>query len=148
MSGIEGTEREGEHERVLGGVNFGRVAAVWLVLVAVESVNGTVRTLWIAPRVGDFRARQIGAFTASLLIVAIACWFSNWMRLRGVREQLQAGLLWVALMLGFELLFGHYVFGMTWAKLAQDYDLLHGGLLPLGFVVLMLAPWIGARVRA
>jgi hypothetical protein len=39
--------------------------AVWLLIVVGESVNGTLRMLLLAPRVGDFRARQFGVFTGA-----------------------------------------------------------------------------------
>ena len=38
-----------------------RAAAVWLLLMAAEVVHGTVRTLWVAPHVGDFRATRSAA---------------------------------------------------------------------------------------
>lgn len=47
----------------------GRVAArafvVWLVLIAVETVHGILRGLFLVPRAGSFRARQIGVFVDS-----------------------------------------------------------------------------------
>jgi hypothetical protein len=39
--------------------------------MAAEIVHGIARTLWLAPVVGDFRARQIAVFSGSLLILLI-----------------------------------------------------------------------------
>ena len=129
----------------------GRVAArafvVWLVMIAVESVHGILRGLFLVPRVGAFRARQIGAFVASLLIVGIACMFVRWIGATGTKALLRVGFLWLVLFTCFELGFGHYVFGLSWEYLSSDYNVLHGGLLPFGFVVLLLSPLIAARVR-
>jgi hypothetical protein len=37
-----------------------------------EILHETVRPLFIVPAVGDFRSRQVGVFTGSLLLVSIA----------------------------------------------------------------------------
>jgi len=47
----------------------------------------------------------------------------------------------------FELGFGHFVFGRSWESLGSDFDVLHGGLLPLGLLILTLSPLIATRLR-
>jgi hypothetical protein len=54
---------------------------------------------------------------------------------------------WLVLMLGFEMVFGRYVVHAPWSRIASDYNLLQGGLLPIGFLVLAAAPLIAAKVR-
>ena len=49
-----------------------RAMLVWLILIAVEFVRGILRALFLVPVVGDFRARQIGVSTGSILILAVA----------------------------------------------------------------------------
>jgi len=49
--------------------------------------------------------------------------------------------------LAFEVLFGRFVVGVSWERLAADYNLLEGGLLPIGMLILMLSPLIAARLR-
>jgi len=56
--------------------------------------------------------------------------------------------LWLFLTLAFEFSFGHYIVGRSWADLASDYDLRHGGLLAVGMAALMLSPVIVARLRS
>jgi hypothetical protein len=51
--------------------------APWLVLIGVEFINGTLRTIFLAPRVGDFQARQIGVFTGTFLILVVAYCLSD-----------------------------------------------------------------------
>ena len=63
-----------------GGFLILRGVAVWLIIMAVEMVHGIARTLWLAPIVGDFRARQIAVFTGSALILAVAVLFIRWMK--------------------------------------------------------------------
>ena len=127
---------------------IGRAVLVWLVLMIVESVHGMLRTLFLAPHTGDFRARQIAVFTGSCLIVGVSYLFVRRLRAEGTRALLLVGLLWVALTVAFDFGFGHVVFGRSWENLASDYNLVHGGLMPIGLVVLLLSPAIAARLRA
>ena len=57
----------------------------------------------------------------------------GWHRLAGV------------LTLGFETASGRYIVHAPWSRIASDYDLPRG--LPIGLVVLSMAPLIAARVR-
>ena len=122
-----------------------RALAVWLVLISVEIVHGTLRTLWLAPHVGDFRSRQIGVFTGSILILVVAYLFARWLHADSTKSLLLIGLTWLALTVCFELGVGRLF--RSWEDLMSDYDILHGGLLPLGLIVLALSPWISARLR-
>jgi hypothetical protein len=57
------------------------------------------------------------------------------------------GALWLLLTLTFELAFGRFVAHASWQRIGSDYDLVHGGLLALGLVMLGLAPIAAAKVR-
>ncbi len=57
------------------------------------------------------------------------------------------GIVWVGLTLAFEILFGRLVTGLSWQRLASDYDPARGGLLAFGMLVLAAAPLIAARIR-
>ncbi len=117
-----------------------RALAVLALIILAETVNGTVRTLAIAPLVGDFTARQIGTFTGCALIGLIAWAARPWLNARSPRAQWAVGALWVAVMLAFELALGRLVAGASWARLVSDYNLAQGGLLGLGMAWLLCAP--------
>ena len=124
-----------------------RAAAVWLLLMAAEVVHGTVRTLWVAPHVGDFRARQVAVASGSALVLLIATATARWLAAGRPATQIAIGLSWVGLTLLFELGIGRFVAGYSWERLAEDYDVLNGGILPFGLAVMAVAPLIGARLR-
>ncbi|MFN7956394.1 MAG: hypothetical protein U0610_32100 [bacterium] len=124
-----------------------RVATVWLGLVVAETAHGIARTLLLAPRVGDVRARQIAVFTGSALILAIAYASIRWIGARSTRELLRVGAAWLVGMLTFEITFGRWVAKQPWERILADYDLAHGGLLPIGMTVLALAPLIADGVH-
>lgn len=126
---------------------FGRSLLVWLVLIGTEIVHGIIRGIFLAPHVGEFRSNQIGVFTGSLIILAIALLSVRWIGASGPFKLLGIGILWTALTLAFEVLFGRFVIGASWERLAADYNVLEGGLLPFGFLVLMLSPLVAGRLH-
>jgi hypothetical protein len=131
----------------MNGARLLRALVVWLVIMGAESIHGALRTIVIAPLVGDFRARQLAVFTGSLLIVAIVAALIRWLRLVTVGSMLAVGLMWVVLTVGFEFLLGRVVVDYSWDRVLSDYNLRRGGLLPIGLVVFALSPLIAAWLR-
>jgi len=126
---------------------LGRALAVWLVIAVAEVLHGILRVALLNRRVGDRRARQIGVFSGSALILVIAWLTAPWLRMATVADALTIGLLWLGLMLGLEVAFGRLVFRASWRRLAADFDFRQGGLLSLGMLVLLLAPLLAAKGR-
>lgn len=124
-----------------------RALALWALLMAAETVHGVVRTLYLVPAIGDFRSRQIGVVTGSLLIVGIVWLLVPWLRAADRRALVAIGLLWVVLTIAFEIVLGRFAFGMPWSRIAEDFDVPAGGLLPFGMAVLGLSPLLAARLR-
>jgi hypothetical protein len=101
----------------------------------------------LVPIVGDWRSRQIGVATGSLLILGVACLTIRWIGARTRGDLIRVGLLWLPLMLGFELAAGRLIAGFPWSRILSDYDLPHGGFMPLGMLVLTASPYLAARIR-
>lgn len=124
-----------------------RALAVWIILILAEILHGILRAVLLVPHVGEFRSNQIGVFTGSLIILAIALLTVRWIGASRQSQLLGVGLMWMALTVSFEILFGRFVVGASWERLASDYNVLQGGLMPFGLAVLVLSPWIAARLR-
>lgn len=124
-----------------------RTLVVWLVIIAAETVHGVLRALFLAPLVGDLRARQIGVAVGSVIIVAIVLAFSRWLGVRSTRRQLGVGLVWVVLTIAFEAGLGTLL-GLSAERMLADYDVRAGGFMVFGLVVMLLSPWIAARVTS
>jgi hypothetical protein len=125
---------------------IGRAVLVWLLMMAIETIHGVLRNRFLAPLVGDLRARQIGVFIGAALILGIAVLLIGWIRPSSVRSLLGIGAMWLGLTLAFEFGLGRAL-GRPWNALLADYDLTRGGFLSIGMVVLALSPWIAARIR-
>ena len=124
-----------------------RAIAVWLIMMAAETIHGIVRAVLLAPRVGDLRARQIAFFTGSAILLGTAYLFINWIGARSVKVLLGIGLLWMVLTLGFEAVVGIYGFGFGWDRIIAEYDPRTGSLMLFGHFVLVSAPLIAFRLR-
>jgi hypothetical protein len=123
-----------------------RAVGIWLTLVAVESIHGVMRRLFLEPQLGDLRARQVSVFTGAALI-ALVFWFTlGWLRPQPVRRWWTLGLLWLASTLAFEMGVGRAT-GMSWDRIASDFDPRRGGLLAFGMLVILVAPRLLAQRR-
>jgi hypothetical protein len=122
-----------------------RALLVWLLLMVVESAHGTLRTLLLAPILGDLPARRLSVLTGAVLILLVTLATIRWLGAKRTGQLLGIGLLWVVLTVVFEIALGRLIMHLDWSRLASDYDLRHGGLMPLGLLFMLLAPNIAAR---
>jgi hypothetical protein len=120
---------------------------VWLLIMAAEFVHGIARMMLLQPYLGDVRARQVAVFTGSVIILAVALVCVRWIGAVTTRELLGVGVIWLVLTVAFEILFGRLVMGYSWLRIGSDYNLIEGGLLPIGLVVLTLSPLLAAHLR-
>lgn len=73
------------------------------------------------------------------LVIVYIC--EPWMARRSFADGLRLGLLWVVLTLAFEWNFGRYVVGRLWESIAAEYNLSHGGGMPVGLAIFAMTPW-------
>ena len=121
--------------------------ALWCLIIASESVNGSFREIALKPWLGAALAKQVSFATATLLVLFIAWLFAPWLRATSTRAQLRVGAMWAILTFAFEaaLAFG---MGLSMAAFLASYDPRHGGLMLFGLSVLLLAPKIGAWLHS
>lgn len=125
---------------------FLRGFLIWLLIIATETIHGILRTLYLTPITGDFRARQIAVFTGATLIFFISLIFIKWINAVKKMHLVIIGFLWVILTLVFEISVGR-IFGFSWSRILSDYNLAEGGLLPVGLVLMFLSPLVTAKLR-
>jgi hypothetical protein len=123
-----------------------RALAVWLVFITVESVLGTLRVLFLEPRMGAEPAQWTGFVTGSAALLIVAYLLIEWIRVERWSALLKIGVLWAVLTFSFEMIIGH-MRGRSWQSLLADYDIVHGGLMAIALVLLLFAPLIAAWLR-
>ena len=124
-----------------------RAFMVWVVIAAAEAFQGSLWVRFLNRRAGDRRARQIGVFCGSGLLLAIAWFGVPWIGADTELRMVGIGLLWLALMLTFHLAFGRLVLQASWDRIISDFDLRRGGLLGIGMLILCAAPLLVAKLR-
>jgi uncharacterized membrane protein (DUF485 family) len=124
-----------------------RGLAVWLLFMGVETVLGTLRTLYVEPVLGPLRARQT-AFPLGLAVIALVVYLTiRWISPRDTKQALALGLVWAGLTFAFELAIGVFAMGLPVAAALADYDPRRGGLMALGLLALVLMPEAMRRLR-
>jgi len=115
--------------------------------MAIAIVNGVLRESWYGKRLSELAAHQVSTLTAVILF-GVYIWFilRIWPPTSAV-QAIAVGLLWLAMTIAFEFVFGHYVAGHTWERLLHDYNLLAGRIWLLVLVWVAVAPYLCFRVR-
>jgi len=124
-----------------------RSLAIWLLIICAEIIHGILRAILFVPLVGEFRSNQIGVFTGSAIILAIAYFTIRWIGAQRTSELLAVGFVWLLLTVAFEVLFGRFVVRLTWEELLAGYNITKGGVMPLGLLILLFSPMIASKLR-
>jgi hypothetical protein len=126
---------------------WAKAMAVFVVIALAETLHGILRVKYLNRPLGDHRARQLGVLTGSVLILVIAWLTVPWLDVGTGGGALAVGLLWMLLMLGFDIAIGRLAFHFPWPRIFKEFDPTQGGFLGLGMLVLLFAPLIVATLR-
>lgn len=122
---------------------YARALAVWVLIIVLESANGIVRRLIAGD---DLAARQVGAVIGSAIVLAVALLTIRRIHPGTAANALAVGLLWVVLTVGFDLTLGSLA-GLSWERIAADFDVRQGGAMPVGLAVMLFAPLLALSLR-
>ena len=124
---------------------MGRGLLVFLLIMAVETVHGVVRGLFLVPRIGEDMAQQVG-WPLGLVIVLVVSYFTiGWTGLRTRRQLLGLGAAWAVLTAIFEVSIG-VLRGMDAPRILAELSPL-SGTIAYSAAVMLLAPLAAARLR-
>lgn len=119
----------------------------WFPMIPIAIGNGVLRQRWYGKHVGELAAHQIST-ALGIALFGIYIWLVvRALRPASGQQAIAIGLLWLALTVAFEFLFGRYVAGHSWRALLSDYDLLAGRLWVLVLAWLALAPYLFYRLQ-
>jgi hypothetical protein len=121
-------------------VTYGRALLVWAALFAVAFANGAFRELVLRRRMGELAAHQLSVVTGITAFgFAIAAAGRLW-PFASAGQAWRTGLLWAALTIAWEFVFGHYIMRHSWESLLADYHIWKGRLWPLVLLWVAVAP--------
>ena len=124
-----------------------RYIAFWIPLVIIGIINGIVREAGYGRFVNELLAHQISTITAIILFGGYVWFITGRWRIESAGQAIAIGVIWLALTVAFEFLFGHFVMGHPWSRLLHDYDLLQGRVWVLVLVWTTIAPYVFYRLR-
>ena len=120
---------------------------VWVLIAIGETVNGMFRVHYLNRKMTSRRARQIALISGSFLILFIGWFAVPWIKPETYPECLLIGLIWLLLMLAYDIAFGRFVFHYSWRRIAADFDLRQGNFLAIGMLVIFLAPLLVTKLH-
>lgn len=123
-----------------------RGAGVWVGILIAANVNGALRELALRPLLGPALAHVVSTLLLCVLILLIARLSITWIAPEDAGMAVRVGVLWLVLTLAFEFLAGRYLFGNSWERILDEYDVTAGRLWILVPIVTLVAPrWAWGR---
>jgi hypothetical protein len=120
----------------------------WFGIVVLGLLNATVHQVVYGKYVSELAGHQISTLTFGILVGVYAGALSGFLKLQSPGQAIGIGLMWMILIVMFELGFGHYVVGDSWGKLLHDYNILEGRVWGLFVLWVGIAPYVFYRIEA
>lgn len=127
---------------------WAKAAALWLAILVLAMANGTLREKLLVPSLGSFAALVLSGILLSACVFLVALLAAPWYGRLSAAQWLAVGALWLAMTLAFELGFGRFVQHKGWAEILEAYTFKGGNLWPLALGVVLISPWLAAKLRA
>lgn len=119
---------------------------VWLLLTFAAVINGFIRNFVYQKYVGELFGHQISTLIFIPILFLITWLFLNKSKENYSKKDLYIiGVIWLAITVLFEFVFGHYVFGNSWEKLLTDYNFFKGRIWILALASILFAPVLVGR---
>ena len=123
-----------------------RGVIVWCAFMAIETLHGILRGIFLVPRVGLDLSNKIGWPIAACIVFGVTVLTFRLMGLAGTKALLKLGAVWAALTLIFEIGIG-MLRGLDAAQLIHEINPFSGGLLAYSLVVVFLSPYFAFKLR-
>jgi hypothetical protein len=124
-----------------------RYVLAWFPMLLIAIGNGALRQLVFAKAMPELRAHQLST-AIGLVLIGLFIWavIRIWPP-SSARQALSIGIVWLALTVAFEFVFGRFVMHHPWSRLLNDYNLFEGRLWAVFLIWLTIAPYVFFRIR-
>lgn len=117
----------------------------WPVLMFLAIGNGFLREATYGQFLSELHSHQLSTFVAMALFGVSVILLSKYFVPHSAAQAVVIGFIWLALTVYFELFFGRYVVGHSWARLLQDYNVMAGRVWVLLLVWVTCLPYIAYK---
>lgn len=121
---------------------FKAAFAYFALVFAAGFVLGTIRVLWIVPRVGPRTAELCEMPVMVLVSILVARWIVRHFALPKFSARLGAGLIALIFLVGAEVLVVMYVQRVTISQYVADRDPISGTAYLLSLLLVAAMPWL------
>jgi len=125
---------------------FGKALTVWVVILLLAMANGIFREAVLAPALGAGTSLVLSGLMLCGVVFLATFLFLPWLDTRVPAHLLTIGLGWLLLTLVFEFSFG-LLTGKALPELLEAYTFQGGNLWPAVLAVIVVSPWLAARLR-
>jgi hypothetical protein len=119
---------------------------VWVLIMAIETVHGILRGMFLVPIVGQLVANWIGWSIAVVIVMGVSVSCAKWIGLSETNKLIVLGIFWATLTFVFEVAIG-FARGMSSYEIIAEINPLAGGLLIYSLIVMLFAPWLAVKIR-
>ncbi|MFB2983293.1 hypothetical protein [Microseira sp. BLCC-F43] len=123
-----------------------RYVLAWIPMVFIGVINGILREVTYGKYLNELRPHQVSTATGVLLLGLYIFLVARLWGFESPTQALIIGCIWLALTVGFEFIFGHYIAGHSWSKLLADYNIFAGRLWSIVLLWVAVAPVLFYRL--
>jgi len=120
---------------------------VWVIIAIFAIVNGVFRENILAPVLGKTLALPISGLSLSIIIFVVTSLAFSLINGNDKLTYILIGLQWVFLTLMFELVFGHFVVGKSWAGIFAVFNIVKGDLFLVVLATSLVSPLLVAMIK-
>lgn len=113
---------------------------IWLLIALVETIQGILRVKFVSRKIGESLAKKLGIISGCFIIFLITWFTLPWIKPNTIMNTFLIGLLWLFLMVSYDILLGKYIFHYSWKRISYDFNIHRGGFLGIGMLFLFLTP--------
>ncbi len=103
-----------------------RYVIAWIPMLLIAITNGAFRQLLLEKVMPELRAHQLSTVIGSVVIGIFIWAVVHLWPLASTRQALLIGIIWLALTVASEFVFGRFVMHRPWSRLLSDYNVLKG----------------------
>jgi len=124
-----------------------QILSLCIVLAGVETLHGITRTIFIAPKIGNKRAKQYSVISGTLLAFVVCYTLVPRININVDHQLILLGLLLAAFMAMFDIILAKFVVKQKWRTVMSDFNPAEGNFLLFGLIVLVIIPYTVMKIK-
>lgn len=124
-----------------------KILCLCFMLAGVETLHGIARTLLIAPKIGNKRAKQYSIISGTLLAFAVCYIMVPWLNIHVGYQLIFIGLVLALFMALFDITLARFVVKLKWGSVINDFNPAKGNYLIFGLILLIMIPYAVMKLK-